>query len=108
MDHPPSTYAKSPKLNGIALICGDAVGVAGFEPTTSSSRIMSELSRDQRSRVHVMVRALVCIGVRCRPRRRLTRLSPRFLSDAIEEMQQCVILADGEHVSPYPITLGRV
>jgi hypothetical protein len=55
------------------------VGVAGFEPTTSSSRSRSGVLRNLQVREFALVRALVCIGSAGRSGPSNARSSPRFL-----------------------------
>jgi hypothetical protein len=55
------------------------VGVAGFEPTTSSSRSRSDVVRGLPVRGLALVTALVCIGLRRGLGSLMTRSSPRLL-----------------------------
>jgi hypothetical protein len=65
-----------PPAEDTALTCGFMVGVAGFEPAASSSRIRTWKIADLLAAPRTQVSALVCVGLRWRTEASISRSSP--------------------------------
>ncbi len=67
----------------------DLVGVAGFEPAASSSRIRPWKATDLWTLPKMQVRALVCVGLERCSEVAISRSSPGFLQRPIDPRRSC-------------------